>query len=154
MFDIIYEKGDRQVVKKSKVIGMIVAFGCAVLGMKALGIQPVKTVYAQEAADQIITNDENGIPDKNLYDVLVEKCDNNGDGILTVSEAEDVHSVTLRECNITSLKGIEYLKGVRYLYLDDNNLTDISELGELKDLGTVSLDNKCKETQYVTVERQ
>ena len=170
-------------MKKSKVIGVIVAFGCAVLGMEALGIQPVKTVYAQEAADQIITNDENGIPDKNLYDVLVEKCDNSGDGILTVSEAEDVHSVTLRECNITSLKGIEYLKGVRYLYLDDNNLTDISELGELKDLGTVSLDNndisdisalgqlpvsyisannnhisrffeKCKETQYVTVERQ
>ena len=50
-------------MKKSKVIGMIVAFGCAVLGMEALGIQPVKTVYAQEAADQIITNDENGIPD-------------------------------------------------------------------------------------------
>ena len=138
---LVYEKGDRQVVKKSKVIGMIIAFGCAVLGMEALGIQPVKTVYAQEAADQIITNDENGIPDKNLYDVLLEKCDNNGDGILTVSEAEDVHSVTLRECNITSLKGIKYLKGVRYLYLDDNNLTDISELGELKDLGTVSLDN-------------
>ena len=63
-------------MKKSKVIGMIIAFGCAVLGMEALGIQPVKTVYAQEAADQIITNDENGIPDKNLYDVLLEKCDN------------------------------------------------------------------------------
>ena len=59
-------------MKKSKVIGMVVAFGCAVLGMEALGIQPVKTVYAQEAADQIITNDENGIPDKNLYDVLVK----------------------------------------------------------------------------------
>lgn len=42
-------------MKKSKVIGMIIAFGCAVLGMEALGIQPVKTVYAQEAADQIIT---------------------------------------------------------------------------------------------------
>ena len=40
-------------MKKSKVIGMIVAFGCAVLGMETLGIQPVKTVYAQEAADQI-----------------------------------------------------------------------------------------------------
>ena len=43
--------------------------------------------------DKVITNDENGIPDANLYAVLLNAGDKNHDGKLTVGEAKKISSL-------------------------------------------------------------
>ena len=128
-------------MKKYKLFKAAVFIGCTLAAMKVPVTHSINTIYAQEADNQIITNDENGIPDGNLYKALLNECDSNNDGILTADETNDVYTVNLRDCNINSLKGISCLKGTHSLYLDNNNISDITELGSMKSLETITICN-------------
>ncbi len=128
-------------MKKYKLFKAAVFIGCTLAAMKVPVTHSINTIYAQEADNQIITNDENGIPDGNLYKALLNECDSNNDGILTADETNDVYTVNLRDCNINSLKGISCLKGTHSLFLDNNNISDITELGSMKSLETITICN-------------
>lgn len=74
----------------------------------------------------IIPNDASGIPDKNLYDAILQAGDENKDGFLAVYEAANITTLDARDKNITNLKGIEYCQGASYIYLSHNNISDVS----------------------------
>lgn len=86
------------------------------------------------AAEEIITNDENGIPDTNLYNALLQIADTNEDGILTIDEAEAIEIIDVSGNEISSLIGIKYFKKIKALYVAYNNLTTLEGLEGLPKL--------------------
>lgn len=112
-----------------------------------LGLCSVQGVKAETDTDgsEIIKNDETGIPDPNLYSLILYNCDENGDGMLTVDEA--LNEVSIHDWfeggyyNIENLKGIEYLRNLKILDLSDNKIKDITPLSKLKDLIQLDLSN-------------
>lgn len=86
------------------------------------------------AAEEIITNDENGIPDTNLYNALLQNADTNEDGILTIDEAEAIEIIDVSGNEISSLIGIKYFKKIKALYVAYNNLTTLEGLEGLPKL--------------------
>lgn len=117
--------------------------------------------------DGVIKNDDTGIPDSVLYNDILNVADSNGDGILTVSEAEQITRLTLNpdasKNDVKILKGIRYCKGLQtlsifyqeiediselayltnleYLSLNENNISDITALSNLQKLKTLLLDH-------------
>lgn len=87
-----------------------------------------------EEKEDIITNDENGIPDTNLYNALLQKADTNEDGILTIDEAEAIEIIDVSGNEISSLIGIKYFKKIKALYVAYNNLTTLEGLEGLPKL--------------------
>lgn len=122
--------------KIPKIITTLVICGGLIMGFNTL-----KTpVYASDDAQTVITNDENGIPDKVLYDALLEKLDSNNDGVLTKEEADEgVYFLSIKEKNITSLKGIDKINVTNTLVLDNDNITDISPLTQMNGLEILEL---------------
>ena len=107
--------------------------------MMALNVQKMP-LYAETVQDTVITNDENGIPDSNFYNALLEQYDSNGDGVLTKKEVSDgPYLLKLEDKNITDIRGIEKISGFRALVLNNNNISDISPLSGLKDLRLIML---------------
>lgn len=101
-----------------------------------------RIVKADETdSSEIIENNENGIPDKNLYDAVLEQWDTNKDGKLSIAEATIYDTLNLSQKNISSIKGINYFTNLKNLYLDDNNISDISILNKIKKLVFVSIKN-------------
>ncbi len=118
-------------------------------------IQPTEDT----SSDNIITNDENGVPDTALYNILLEQCDMNNDGLIQKEdEANKIISLGIRsneENQISSLKGLNLfinvkilivesnynlksLDGIEQLRLDTliarkNNLIDISQIGDMSE---------------------
>lgn len=107
--------------------------------------------YPENRAE--ITNDENGIPDKNLYEAMLNEGDNlydsNQDGKLSVAEARRIHylnvtgaenlkNLSLFAPNITSLylyKGYQIQENP---VLKKDSLQEITQLTELTDLNISS----------------
>lgn len=56
------------------------------------------SVSAVEQTD-IIRNDESGIPDRNLYQQLILDFDKNDDGLLQLSEVENVGAILVGDAN-------------------------------------------------------
>ena len=75
--------------------------------------------------------EELNIPDANFKKYLLENCDMNRDGRLTLSDAEAWNNSTLAKffyityTNINSLKGIEYFTALAYLNCGSNELTSL-----------------------------
>lgn len=102
-------------------------------------------VYAEEGEtnpvipeEEIIKNDETGIPDKALYDLVLKDGDGfwgNKDGILTKEEAkkiQNLHTSYDSTDEISSLKGIGFCENLEYLSIGNKNqITDISPLSGL-----------------------
>lgn len=90
---------------------------------------------------KVIRNDKKGIPNKVLYEAVLDFGDANEDGILTVEEAaamEDLVVVPeLRD--IIGLKGLEYCTGLKNLILENLAITDLSALSGLKSLNYLIL---------------
>lgn len=68
--------------------------------------------------------DEVNFPDRTLRE-CVSRYDLSGDGLLGEFENSRITKITLGEEKITTLKGIEYLTALTYLYCDDNELTEL-----------------------------
>lgn len=64
------------------------------------------TQESAEEDDKVITNDENCIPDANLYAVLLNAGDSNHDGILTVGEAKKITSLSCELAKIETFKNL------------------------------------------------
>lgn len=86
------------------------------------------------AAEEIITNDENGIPDTNLYNALLQIADTNEDGILTIDEAEARKSIDIWAEDISSLRGIKYFKNVTSIWITQCTLSTLDGLEGLPKL--------------------
>ena len=102
-------------------------------------------VYAEEGEtnpvipeEEIIKNDETGIPDKALYDLVLKDGDGfwgNKDGILTKEEAKKIQNLYTSYDStdeISSLKGIGFCENLEYLSIGNKNqITDLSPLSGL-----------------------
>ena len=73
------------------------------------------------------------IPDSNFIDELVKQgIDKNGDKNISFDEAEAVTSLTIRNIEISNLKGIEAFTNLEELYCDNNKLTSLDLSGNKK----------------------
>ena len=88
----------------------------------------------------VIANDETGIPDENLYRVLLFYANGNGDDVLTEDEANSIEVLPAWDEGITNLKGIQYCKALTDADFGENNISDISPLTELTNLKSLVLD--------------
>lgn len=75
-------------------------------------------------------------PDKVFRDYVSEQFDTNKDGELSVDEREQAYYINLRNSGLTNMKGVECFPNLVYLYVDNNNLTElnVSKNTELRDL--------------------
>ena len=104
-------------------------------------ICPMKT-YA--TGSEIITNDENGIPDKGLYQAALRVLDKKENETFTKEEAESItrfgdwnspYSYWDRwYLDIKNLKGIGYFKNLKVLLIDDHAIETLDGIEELTNL--------------------
>lgn len=130
-------------------------FAILIIAMFLLGVMPV--VYS---AEDIIPNDNSGIPDSVLYNSLVEMYDENMDGKLSIDECNkidyvsivgenvlsleglnkfcpNITSINASNCMLTNLFGIEGLD-IKWLFIDNNDLTDIDPIKGMNNLITLN----------------
>ena len=104
-----------------------------------------RQVFASEA-EQVIKNDETGIPDKVLYQAILEMLDKEADELFTKEEAEEIELLQARmsrggEDSVASLKGIGYLSNLRKLDLEGNSLKTLEGMEELTKLEALTVDS-------------
>ena len=92
-----------------------------------------------ELPKDIILNDETGIPDGNLYNAILKEADSNGDGKLTVAEANAISSLNAQNAKIKDLTGIEYCKNLYELYLNDNEIRNVDAISNFDFNGIIDL---------------
>ena len=116
-------------------------------------------------AAQDVAIDETHFPDAGFCKIVAEKCDKNGDGILSDSERSSITRMMLparqedvlgEGTPIVSLEGIQYFYNLQNLYCADIGLTslDVSALSKLTQLtcmdnalGTLDLSKNTALTQ-------
>lgn len=116
----------RLIERNKRGITTVLVFAIILL----LGIVPITASAAGDvSSDNIITNDDNGIPDTALYNILLEQCDANDDGCIQQSEADQQIALGLRSTEdnqISSLKGLNLFINVKILIVEYNyNLTNL-----------------------------
>lgn len=101
--------------------------------------------------ESYVYNNDTGVPDRGLYVAAVRSGDQNKDGVLTVAEAEVAEEITTSFghdddfIEVNSLKGIEYFKSLKCLWLyrasslKYSKLTDLSPLQKLEHLEEFAL---------------
>ncbi|MDR0426933.1 MAG: leucine-rich repeat domain-containing protein [Clostridiales bacterium] len=100
----------------------------------------------------MIRNDDTGFPDTNLYYYIRSKLDANGDFYLTVDEIEDDAQIRAAFTNnyvialnnsygITSIHGLERIKGLKSLSFQNNDITDLSPLTHMYTLTSIDFSN-------------
>lgn len=101
----------------------------------------LSNVYAQTDSEEVILNDETGIPDVELYNLILEDVDKNEDAVLQVTEAEQVKSLNIyvykKVKNITGLsvlKNLEKLSITNYVNITYGELDEIGKLINLREL--------------------
>lgn len=105
--------------------------------------------YVKAADSDVIRNDETGIPDKALYQIILKALGKTPDSVFTEAEAQNVErlydellSDSRKEGEkINSLQGIEKLVNLRSISISlwDNNITDVTPLGALKNLTGINI---------------
>jgi len=103
-------------------------------------------VFATDSEDEIIPNDETGIPDKGLYQAILYELDSK-EKTFTKNEASTVTWLTIgininktpiynpeKDYKVMSLRGIGNLINLEYLNVSNKDITEISELKNLKNL--------------------
>ena len=103
-----------------------------------------KTIYAAVAdgGNEIIENDETGIPDKNLYQAVLTALAKEKDEKFTKAEAASVNWLDIRtyETHIKTFKGIHYLSNLKQLDLRCGKLKSLAGMEELPSLRSLSVD--------------
>ncbi len=109
------------------------------------------TAEKVKTTDEIIGNDEAGIPDENFYQGALEQCDgrnqdgiceeNNKDGLLQKTEAAACEYLSLSYSQIENIKGIEYFVNLSDLNLGNNNITNIESLSDMDNLRVLYLND-------------
>ena len=108
------------------------------------------TVLEAEGMDEVIPNDETGIPDKGLYQAILQELGKGKEDVLTRAEAESMEWFDSMGAwneymdpddmeEIRSLKGIGYLKNLRSVDLEYYKLTSLDGIEELEHLKYLSV---------------
>ncbi len=125
---------------KKSVIAVLV-----VLCMCIATFQPSSVLAASAAVgtgDEVIKNDKTGIPDKALYQCILDELEKKKTETFTRQEAMGLRylEVSIDHGAVKSLKGIGYLANLESLDLGGLLLTNISGVGELKKLRSLNLE--------------
>lgn len=88
-----------------------------------------------------ILNNLDGIFDTNLYNNARIQADINKDNILTKGEARHLQYLIAQQCNIASMKGIEFFTGLTILDLAYNRISTIHELDGRHNMWKIDLSN-------------
>ena len=67
--------------------------------------------------------------DAEVYEILLEQADENGDGELNEYELSLITDLDLSGLGLTSLKGMQYLPNLSWLDASDNELKSVSSIG-------------------------
>lgn len=130
-------------VKLRIVYNQIVNCSCPDLDMSDVLYNPEKIVTIQVGSsgteDDIIQNDDTGVPDKTLYEALLEQADD-GDGLLTKGELDRLKKLDVQNKTISSLEGIQYCTNLKWLILCNDQISDISPLAGMHNLESLWLD--------------
>lgn len=122
--------------EKSKAAALPKRVKQAMSVILALVLMLSLAVFPTAAADKVITNDENGIPDPVLYQALLSELDINGDGIIQKSEAEELqyfyYQGNEETGKISSLQGLNLFRNISILSLPFNNLQNLNGIEGLK----------------------
>jgi len=118
------------------------------IGIQRVGAEEGETTYTGDAVqdNEVIKNDETGIPDPNLYAEVLKAGDSNQDGILTYGEAKKINTIEIRNDSIDnySFKGISKLENVYSLYFvylgNTYSISNIDEIKDMPNLNTLSLE--------------
>lgn len=82
-----------------------------------------------------------------LYNALKKarpELDANSKGIITAEELMEINgTLILSNANISSIDGLQYCTGITMLYIDGNNIDDISPLSNLTELKGLFAQNNC-----------
>lgn len=126
---------------KTKNIKFLVILGIIVLSMLVFNFS---VVNASNDDEIVQFKDENLKKALLEYDTPVGSFDTNGDGELSVGELKNRwgESLMLENKGITDLTGLEYcIDNLEYLYLANNNISDISILKDFTGLNVLDLSN-------------
>lgn len=132
-------RGGKQLKKRVIMILVLIICVCSICCMEN------RQVVASEA-EQVIKNDETGIPDKALYQAILEMLDKEADEMFTKEEAEEIELLQARMArggkdSVASLKGIGYLSNLRKLDLEGNSLKSLDGIEELTKLEALTVDS-------------
>ncbi len=98
-----------------------------ILMMLLVGTMPISV----SATEDVITKDENGIPDITLYNYILSVSDSNSDGLIQKSEVEDIrflwcgYNSDFGGEKITTLKGLNNLHNLVIIEVDYNALKSL-----------------------------
>lgn len=103
------------------------------------------TVFATD--EDVILNDASGIPDKNLYQAILQKVNAESRGSFTKEEAENVIYLWAPNGGISDLTGIGFLSNLKSLSIRDNwnqkknEIRSLKPLQDLKNLEVLDIDH-------------
>lgn len=80
-------------------------------------------------------------PDKNLALAVAEDLEKTTDSVVTSDELNTITNLNLYKMNVVNLSGIQYLTRLRILFAPNNEIKDITYLGELSNLRSLYLTN-------------
>lgn len=91
----------------------------------------------------IIRNDETGIPDKQLYQAILENLGKDKNRAFTKREAESIEwlQANINKNGVATLKGIGYLRNLKQLDMEGNGLTTLAGVEELSNLESLRVDS-------------
>lgn len=98
--------------------------------------QKVNLVYDNNIAKIYYVDGVISFRDKNFKQYCIQNFDTNRDGELSLLEARDIRKLNVKQFNISSLEGIEYMTNLTELYCELNQLTslDVSNNAKLTKL--------------------
>ena len=105
------------------------------------------SVTVSAADEDVILNDASGIPDKNLYQVILQKVNAESRGSFTKKEAESVIDLWAPNGGISDLTGIGFLSNLKSLSIRDNwnqkknEIRSLKPLQDLKNLEVLDIDH-------------
>ena len=82
-------------------------------------------------ASDVIENNNSGIPDQELYQAVLDALGKKPKQKFTRQEAEKIQALTAAPHEIKSLKGIKYLKNLKYLDLIGSDLKSLKGIEHL-----------------------
>ena len=108
-----------------------------------------QTIYSDEQLSDkssVVINEEN-FPDEVFRELVAEKYDTDGNGILVIQEIMSITDMGFLEKNIYDLKGLEYFRYLENIDISKNHLSGTIDFSSLNNLVSLTLlNNKESET--------
>ena len=106
--------------------------------------------------DEVILNDETGIPDPVLYNYLISEYDTNNDGLLQKEEADCITRIIYdryygaTESLVYSLKGLNKCKNLKMISFESNKLSNLEGIEGLNLTRIKVVDNELTDISSVS----